>query len=306
MSWRHIALPAGAIAILVIATLAGMFTAQVDLPTVKDTRPSPQDVVPLDTVPDWRDTPLPDFSQYTVIDERKEAFFDFLFPRIVLANLEVLSLRDYAQTLSERDELTEEELEWLENQSTRLRVIGEPGTEEHFEELIKRFDIISPSLMLAQAANESAWGTSRFAVRGNNLFGQWCFREGCGIVPGQRREGMNHEVEVFETPYRSIRSYLTNLNRHEAYSELREVRAEQREDDQLPDGITLAGGLESYSERGMAYVQEIRSMINFNQLPEYDEAFERVLDADEPVADLRDKVEDYRRRFGEPEETATD
>lgn len=299
MSWRHIALPVGAIAILVIATLAGMFTAQVELPTTEDRRTAPQKAVALETVPDWRDAPLPDFSQYTVIDERKEAFFDFLFPRIALANIEVLNLRNYTQRLSERDELTEEELEWLTNQSNRLRVAGEPGTEAHFEELIKRFDIISPSLMLAQAANESAWGTSRFATRGNNLFGQWCFREGCGIVPGQRREGMNHEVEVFETPYRSVRSYLTNLNRHEAYSELRDVRAGQRYKGETPDGITLAGGLESYSERGTAYVQEIRSMINFNELTDYDEDFERLLEADDPIAEISDKVEDYRRRFSD-------
>jgi len=303
MSWRHVALPAVAIVILVIATLAGMFTAQVELTKEKDQRPAPEEVVEFEAVPEWRYAPLPDFSQYTVIDERKEAFFDYLFPRIALANLEVLSLRDYTKTLSERDELSEQELEWLQSQSARLRVAGEPGTEEHFQELIKRFDIISPSLMLAQAANESAWGTSHFATQGNNLFGQWCFQKGCGIVPGQRREGMNHEVQVFDTPYHSIRSYLRNLNRHEAYSDLREVRAEQREDDQLPDGITLAGGLESYSERGMAYVQEIRSMINFNQLPDYDAAFEEVAEADEPMAKLSDKIEDYRQRFGDPEDT---
>ena len=159
-------------------------------------------------------------------------------------------------------------------------------------------DIIPPSLVMAQAANESAWGTSRFATQGNNLFGQWCFNQGCGLVPRSRPEGMSHEVEVFDSPYQSIRSYITNLNRHNAYQGLRDRRDALRAQGQFPDGATLAGGLEAYSERGQAYVHEIRAMINSNGLPDYDDRLTALLAAPEPLGKLQALVTEYRETFG--------
>ncbi len=296
MLTKHPLVLALAAALMAGAILVGMYTAQheFDEPTV-----APPQLEPTRLLPDWRHEDLPDFSQYTVISELKEAFFDFLFPRIALANHQILRLRDYAEELSGLETLTERQLDWLETQSERLRVPGEPGTEAHFDALIKRLDIIPPSLMLAQAANESAWGTSRFALQGNNLFGQWCFVEGCGLVPSRRAEGMNHEVAVYDSPYASIRSYITNLNRHNAYNDLRLVRSQQRAEDELPDGHTLAGGLASYSERGMAYVTEIRSMINFNNLSEYDERLEALVDSEDIHEELDELVRSYRQRFSQ-------
>ncbi|MDK8463809.1 glucosaminidase domain-containing protein [Marinobacter sp. SS13-12] len=233
----------------------------------------------LPSLPRWSRADLPDFSSYSDTTEKKAAFFSFLYPRIVLANSRILIERGYLQSLSGKDELCKSELTWLKNQAERLRVDEEPGSADMFRRLENRLDVIPPSLIMAQAANESAWGTSRFARRGNNLFGQWCFSKGCGIVPQSRVEGASHEVADFESPYLSVRSYIQNLNRHPAYQMLRDVRLKARSSGDDASGSSLAAGLLDYSERGEEYVKEIRSMIRYNNLTYYDEKFRSVRDS---------------------------
>lgn len=138
-------------------------------------------------------------------------------------------------------------------------------------ELQKRVDIIPVSLILAQAANESAWGTSRFAKEGNNYFGQWCFVEGCGIVPAGRDDGNVHEVARFDSVSDSVRSYIRNLNTHPAYEHFRELRAQLRRENKPLTGVALADGLVLYSQRGQHYVDVLKAMIRVNKLGEYDE-----------------------------------
>ena len=159
---------------------------------------------------------------------------------------------------------------------------GETGSEQQFTGLRHKLDVIPPSLILAQAANESAWGTSRFATKGNNLFGQWCFSKGCGLVPRGRAEGASHEVAKFSSPYRSVRAYIQNLNRHPTYQLLRDVRLEDRRDNAPLSGLELAEGLLGYSERGEEYIEEIRAMIHYNNLEFYDDDFRSVVRNLEP------------------------
>lgn len=227
----------------------------------------------LPSLPRWVGTDLPDFSRYQDTSEKKDAFFSFLYPRIVLANSRILIERQYLETLSRKENLNDSEITWLENQAERLRVDEETGSDEMFRRLLGRLDIIPPSLIMAQAANESAWGTSRFALKGNNLFGQWCFSKGCGMVPESRGEGKSHEVASFDSPYRSVTGYIQNLNRHPAYQKVRDLRRTARENGRFPSGNALAAGLISYSERGEEYISEIRSMISFNKLSRYDHEF---------------------------------
>ncbi|NMT65201.1 glucosaminidase domain-containing protein [Marinobacter orientalis] len=233
----------------------------------------------LPPLPHWATADLPDFSTYRDTTEKKAAFFSFLYPRIVLANSRILIEREYLQSLASKDELNKTELNWLKNQAERLRVDEEPGSADMFRRLESRLDVIPPSLIMAQAANESAWGTSRFALRGNNLFGQWCFSKGCGLVPQSRVEGASHEVASFDSPYLSVRSYIQNLNRHPAYQKLRDVRLRARTNGNDASGTSLAAGLIDYSERGEEYVAEIRSMIRYNNLGYYDEKFRSVRDS---------------------------
>jgi len=241
----------------------------------------------LPPLPSWALEKLPDFSGYQDATERKGAFFSFLYPRIVLANSRILIERDYLDRLVTKDTLSKKEYFWLEAQSKRLRVEEEPGSPEQLSLLRKRLDIIPPSLILAQAANESAWGTSRFALLGNNLFGQWCFSKGCGLVPLSRTDGASHEVATFASPYHSVRAYIQNLNRHASYQGLRNTRLDDRETGDPLSGLALARGLVSYSERGEEYVNEIRSMIRYNNLEFYDTEFRKIL-SDRSPSHLKD------------------
>lgn len=227
----------------------------------------------LPALPAWANAPLPDFSTFTDTTEKKAAFFSFLYPRVVLANARVLIQRQHLLNLSKQESLTSDDQNWLQQQSDRLKVEAGMGSQDMFDMLARRLDVIPPSLILAQAANESAWGTSRFARQGNNLFGQWCFSRGCGLVPQSRKDGASHEVARYKSPYNSIRSYIQNLNRHQTYRPLRNTREQVRQQGGSAEGHALAQGLIGYSERGADYVEEIRSMIRFNNLSYYDDQY---------------------------------
>jgi Bax protein len=150
------------------------------------------------------------------------------------------------------------------------RVDNKLSTEQQIQALSVKINTIPAALVLAQAANESAWGTSRFAREGNNFFGQWCFSKGCGIVPNSRNSGANHEVASFESPFGSVKSYIRNLNSHPTYELLRTLRQQAIDNGQVVSGEVLAQGLIGYSERGEEYVKEIQSMIRYNKLSRFD------------------------------------
>jgi Bax protein len=137
--------------------------------------------------------------------------------------------------------------------------------------LYRRIDSTPASLALAQAANESGWGTARFAVKGNNYFGLWCWSSDCGLVPNERKEGASHEVSTFKTPVDSVKYYMQTLNSHPAYKTLRDLRLDARTNTTPLTGTLLAGGLLSYSERGEAYIKELRAMIRVNNLGQFDQ-----------------------------------
>lgn len=214
----------------------------------------------------------PDFSQYPAGKERKQAFFSYFLPIIQQQNTDILAKRaqllDWhkrAATLGWWDKRT------LVNLSEFYRIKDfKISNESQWQQLLARVDAIPASLALAQGANESAWGTSRFAVNGQNYFGQWCFEHGCGIVPNKRDDGKAHEVAVFNSPKASVSSYIHNINSHPAYAELRSIRTELITHNQKVTGTELAAGLLNYSERGEQYITELRDMIRFNKLEQYD------------------------------------
>lgn len=213
--------------------------------------------------------PVPDFAQYENVREKKTAFFNYLKPEVEKQNAYLLSLRHYIQTLLRKvladeslDEDERERLAWLVEE---YRVDEEQTIKARILALLQKVDALPVELVLAQAANESAWGTSRFAQKGYNFFGLWCFKKGCGFVPSQRNDDANHEVAKFDNLSRATYTYMRNLNRHEAYSDLRQIRGRLRAN-QIPiTGIALAEGLMNYSERGAAYVEELQNMIRYNK-----------------------------------------
>lgn len=220
------------------------------------------------------DAPLPDFSSIKDVASRKRAFFDFLLPRIQHANGELLKARQQISSLRERSRnhsLSIEEGVWLAMLATHYRVTMDSGLDdEFFKQLLRRVDVIPPSLILAQAANESGWGSSRFAREGNNLFGEYCYRPGCGLIPHKRPNGATFEVARYSSPYQSLLSYMNNLNRHDRYDQLRRYREQARQQGEPISGRHLAMGLLHYSERGEDYINELRSFIRQNKLDQLD------------------------------------
>ncbi|WP_019895277.1 glucosaminidase domain-containing protein [Hydrogenovibrio halophilus] len=215
----------------------------------------------------------PDFSSFDAGPPRKQAFFEYFAPLIHQANQSIQTKRERLKTLIDQNSLPEKDQAWLKTQAELfgLEVSGrfDPDRSENQKALLTRIDTIPTSLALAQAANESAWGTSRFARKAHNYFGQWCYQPGCGLVPEQRISGADHEVRAFDHPYESVKSYLHNLNSHSAYADLRRIRAQLRNANQPVTGVALAEGLLHYSERREAYVEELRSMIRYNELSRF-------------------------------------
>ncbi|MCK5825954.1 MAG: glucosaminidase domain-containing protein [Desulfuromusa sp.] len=202
---------------------------------------------------------------------RKSIFFKALLPMILLANDEIRVERKQlliiAQLLSAKKLLNKQQLQTIATLSKRYKVkFNNSQPEKTVVKLLNRVDIIPEDLALAQAANESAWGTSRFSRVANNLFGQWTFIPGQGIIPEDRPAGATYEVRKFATIYDSVRSYLLNLNTHSAYKQLRKLRTGSRLNGQSPNGLKLAEGLLRYSTRGEDYVKELQAMIRYNQL----------------------------------------
>jgi Bax protein len=214
---------------------------------------------------------IPDFTQYKVVQEKKKDFFDLLRPMVKEENQVLMNEHKRIEGLfgevKSGKVLAESDLNWLQEMAVYYRVTPfDINNPEDQETLLRRVDIIPESLFLAQAANESAWGTSRFAKAANNIFGQWCFTEGCGIVPSQRKAGENHEVQKFETINDAVTVYMHHLNSHPFYVKLRDSRAASRKKGEEPSGYAMAVGLEKYSARGAEYVKTLRSMIRYNKL----------------------------------------
>ena len=133
-----------------------------------------------------------------------------------------------------------------------------------------RMDVIPTSLTIAQAAKETGWGTSRFAIEGNALFGQWTY-SGSGIKPLKASEEENHKVMKFQILKASVRAYHRNLNTHSSYRKFRMKRAEARDNDESLDSILLADYLDKYAETGDEYTKILKKIITQNNLKEFDD-----------------------------------
>ena len=211
--------------------------------------------------------------------ERKQLFIKLALPLILYANERIAADRERLMAIREkiaREGASLSEQAWLTGLASRY------GLETpDLDALVRRVDVIPPSLALAQGAEESGWGTSRFVREGNAIFGQRTYDKGAGLVPKRRDSNAIHEVKTFNGLMDSVASYMTNLNTHDAYDEFRRIRAGQRAFG-VVDGYSLVGALNRYSERGEAYVKTIRSIIDTNDLRSYDRASFGKLVSDDP------------------------
>ncbi len=222
-------------------------------------------------VPKMLDRDLAELKDTQDILQKKRDFFTLLKPMVQLENSYILEQRHWIETLN-LSRLTPSQASYLNSMLINYKLMDSSDPwlseisvlRERVSQLLIRVQPVPVELVLVQAANESAWGRSRFAREGNNLFGQWCFSKGCGLVPKQRSEGAYHEVAVFKSPQLSIRAYLNNLNSFWAYEDFRQARAERPDLKGSNLAIYLAEHLERYSQRGQAYVKELKEMVQVN------------------------------------------
>jgi len=212
---------------------------------------------------------LPDFSAIKDIKTKKQQFFNFIRPSVAGENAKLLAkrvkLESWLESISLGLSLSDEELNTLTMLVKKYRVNKKASVLQQVNELLMRIDVVPTPLVLVQAANESAWGTSRFSRIGLNFFGIWCYRQGCGMVPGGRNTGAKHEVAAFKSVDAAVARYFHNINSHNAYRVFRTIRFELRSQNQPLNPEILATGLLPYSERGADYVIDITKMLRQNQ-----------------------------------------
>ena len=226
----------------------------------------------------WRDRT----SKEIPVETKKRVFFRLLGPLILHANELIQADRQQLESIFEAlrtgKTLTPPEQTFLIETAVAYKVAEKEGDIDISDnalqdELIRRVDSLPPSLVLAQTAEESGWGTSRFAVEGNALFGLWTWSDE-GITPEQQRsEHGDHKIASYETPLQSVIAYMQNLNTHPSYETLRARRAELRSAGTKVTGWELAKTLTKYSERGQEYVDSLHALMKTNLLMETDDAY---------------------------------
>lgn len=203
-------------------------------------------------------------------EERKSLFFRTLLPLVLRVNEEIRENREKVWRLRHRLSvglaIRAEDRIWLDAAFTKYKV-----KQARFDRLLEKMDVVPPSLALAQAAEESGWGTSRFTREGNALFGQWTHNpEDKGIVPLNREDGKTHRIKAFDSLSESLKAYVLNLNTHKAYRSFRALRKSAREKGDVLSGYELIATLDQYSERGEEYVTSLQTIMNKNDLMRFD------------------------------------
>ena len=198
--------------------------------------------------------------------KKRELFIKIVLPLILDENEKITDDRKKLFKILGKNFNTVGERIWLKRRFREYKI-----ADQDLGKLKMRMDIIPVSLALAQAANESGWGTSRFALEGNALFGQWTWSKK-GISPKNKDPNKSHRILQFQVLKASVRAYKNNLNTHNAYAEFREARARLRQEDKKITGLDLTKYLENYSAIGEKYVAIIENIIKINSLTDFDKA----------------------------------
>ena len=209
-------------------------------------------------------TRLPrDLDKIKTIKAKKETFLQIVLPLVVAENEKIETDRNYLLKVI-RDNDSDEKLQWLKRKFKEYKV-----KDGDINELIEKVDIVPTSIALAQAAKESGWGTSRFALEGNAIFGQWTW-DGVGIEPLDKSDDQGHKILKFPILRASVKAYITNLNTHPSYKNFREKRLMLRQSNKALSGIDLIHELENYAETGKEYTRILEQIIEQNDLQEFE------------------------------------
>ena len=195
---------------------------------------------------------------------KKETFIKIVLPLIVVENERILDDRKKLIILSEKKFTTDPEKQWIRQKLLEYKV-----KKGDIKELLVRMDIIPVSIALAQAAKESGWGTSRFALEGNAIFGQWTW-SGQGIAPLNRESNKSHKILKFPILRASVKAYKNNLNTHNSYSKFRSKRLSLREKNKKISGLELTETLNNYAQTGSEYTKILNQIIKQNRLTDFE------------------------------------
>ena len=198
--------------------------------------------------------------------KRKEFFIQIVLPLIIEENNNIKLDRNTLFTIINKSNNSNSEKQWLEKKYKQYGVKS-----GDLSSLKIRMDEIPVSLAIAQAAKETGWGTSRFALEGNALFGQWTW-SGEGLKPKEAKEGEKHKVMKFNILQASVRAYQRNINTHSTYKDFRKARAKLRDSNKPLDSIVLSKYLNKYAETGNQYVEVLQKIIKQNKLQDFDDA----------------------------------
>jgi len=212
-------------------------------------------------------TKLPrDLKNIVDTKKKRELFIRIVLPLILDENQKISDDRKKLFKMLKKNFNTVGERVWIKRRFKEYKI-----DDQDLGTLKMRMDIIPVSIALAQAANESGWGTSRFALEGNALFGQWTWSDN-GITPENKDKNKTHKVLQFQILKASVKAYKNNLNTHNAYSEFREARAKLREEGKKLNGLKLTMYLKNYASIGEKYVTILESIITKNSLTDFDNA----------------------------------
>ena len=198
--------------------------------------------------------------------EKRDLFIKILLPLILKENNKITEDRERLFKILNKNFNTPGERVWLKRRFKEYKI-----EDKDLSKLKMRMDIIPVSIALAQAANESGWGTSRFALEGNALFGQWTWSKK-GISPKNKDKNKSHKVLQFQVLKASVRAYKNNLNTHNAYKEFREARAKIRENSDVINGLELTKYLKAYASIGEKYVAILDDIVERNSLTDFDKS----------------------------------
>ena len=205
-----------------------------------------------------------DLIEIQSVQLKKETFIKIVLPLVVAENEKILNDRYQYKIISRKKMTNEKEKSWLRQKLKEYKV-----TNGSMKELGERMDIIPISIAIAQAAKESGWGTSRFALEGNAIFGQWTWN-GKGIAPLDRSKEKSHKILRFPILRASVKAYKNNLNTHKSYKKFREKRAELRSRKRTIQGIKLIHTLSNYAQTGVEYTKIIAKMMEQNSLEDFE------------------------------------
>ena len=197
--------------------------------------------------------------------KRKNLFIKIILPLVLEENNRIIIDRKKLFTILNKNKNSKDEIKWLNQKFKQYGVVN-----KDLATLKVRMDIIPVSLAIAQAAKETGWGTSRFAIEGNALFGQWTW-SGEGIKPAGADTNATYKVMKFNVLKASVRAYQRNLNTHSSYKKFRFIRAQLRDDNKKLDSLKLAEYLDSYAQTGTEYTKVLKQIIQQNQLKDFDE-----------------------------------